>query len=277
MKKYISLFLCTIISFAFLVGCGNQGNSNQNIGTENKTEKTDPSKLDETTDWKPTKYETVNNFEGVTMAVKDGIASSTGSTVILKNKSSNQFIYGEYFSLEKKSNGSWYQVPAVIENYGFDAIGHNLASGEDSEWTVDWKWLYGSLSTGEYRIVKDILKFKSPGKYDTYYFAAEFAISKEINESKEKLGIRGEITKVSLNDSGKITGILVEGKVEQDTVYDKASVYIGDQAKIYKNDTKEELERSALKEGLKVEIIFKGMVRESYPVQADAKIIRVME
>lgn len=277
MKKYISLFLCTVISFTLLIGCGNQGDSNSNIGTESKTEETNPNKLTETTDWKPTKYDTVNNFEGVTMTVKDGTASSTSSTVILKNKSSNEFIYGEYFSLEKKINGSWYEVPVVIENYGFNSIGYNLASGEDSEWTVDWKWLYGSLGAGEYRIVKDILKFRSPGKHDTYYFAAEFAISEEINESKEKLGIRGQVTKISTDNSGKIKGILVEGIVEQDTEYDKASVFIGENTKIYKNHTKEELERGALKEGIKVEVIFEGGVRESYPVQADAKVIRVIE
>ncbi|WP_291548570.1 beta-N-acetylhexosaminidase [Clostridium sp. HMP27] len=99
--------------------------------------------------------------------------------------------------------------------------------------------------------------------------------SKEITE--EKLSIRGEITNVSLDDNGKITSILVEGKLEQDTQHDKASVFIGEKTKIYDNDTKEELEKNALKKGTKVEIIFKGPVRESYPVQADAKIIRITE
>jgi len=79
--------------------------------------------------------------------------------------------------LEKKISGSWYQVPVVIEgNYGFDAIGYELASGGHGEWAVDWEWLYGSLETGEYRIVKDILDFRGSGEYDTYYLAAEFVI-----------------------------------------------------------------------------------------------------
>ncbi len=95
--------------------------------------------------------------------------------------------------------------------------------------------------------------------------------------SEEKVGIRGEIAKASYNDRGKISGILIEGKVEEDTQHDKASVYIGEKTKIYRNFTKEELEISTLKEGIKVEIIFEGPVRESYPVQADAKIIRVIQ
>lgn len=97
------------------------------------------------------------------------------------------------------------------------------------------------------------------------------------NSIQEKLGIRGEITEVTLDDNDKIIGIFVEGKVEQDTEYDKASVSVGDKTKIYKGNTKETLEMSTLKEGTKVEVIFEGPVRESYPVQADAKIITVIK
>lgn len=101
--------------------------------------------------------------------------------------------------------------------------------------------------------------------------------SKDKGSTKEDIGIRGQITEVSKNDSGKITSILVEGKVEQDTAYDKASVFIGEKTKIYKNDTKAELKAADLKEGTKVEAVFEGPVRESYPVQADASIIRIIE
>lgn len=101
--------------------------------------------------------------------------------------------------------------------------------------------------------------------------------SKAKESTKENIGIRGQITEISQNDSGKVTAILVEGKVEQDTAYDKASVFIGDKTKIYKNDGKEELKATDLKKGTKVEIVFEGPVRESYPVQADAKIIRIIE
>jgi beta-N-acetylhexosaminidase len=95
--------------------------------------------------------------------------------------------------------------------------------------------------------------------------------------SKEKLDIRGEITKLSLNDSSRIVNILVEGKIEEDTSYDKASVYVGEKTKIYQADTNKELTIGDLKEGLKVEIVFTGPVRESYPVQADAKIINIIK
>jgi len=176
MKKYLYLFVCLAISLALLAGCGNYGNSNSPEETEKTVKKTASSQPTETT-WEPTIYETVNNFDGVTMTAKEGTSSSTGLTVFFRNKSSSQCIYGEYFLLEMKINGNWFQVPTVIDsNYGFNDIGYQLASGDDGEWAVDWDWLYGSLDTGEYRIVKDILDFRGSGEYDTYYLGAEFAI-----------------------------------------------------------------------------------------------------
>ncbi|MGO4890647.1 immunoglobulin-like domain-containing protein, partial [Anaerobacillus sp. MEB173] len=53
---------------------------------------------------------------------------------------------------------------------------YDLSSSDVKKWTVDWDWLYGSLDTGEYRIVKDILDFRSTGDYDKRHLTAEFTI-----------------------------------------------------------------------------------------------------
>ena len=158
MKRYLcSLFFLTI-SFTLLSGC----NSDQSV---------------ETTDWKLTKYETINNLDGVTMIVKEGMVSPTGLTVRFENNSDKQCIYGEEFWLEKKIKGRWYQVPIALDgNYGFNSIGYDLSASNGKDWTVDWDWLYGSLDTGEYRIVKDILDFRKAGDYDNYHLTAEFTI-----------------------------------------------------------------------------------------------------
>jgi hypothetical protein len=173
MKKYLYLLFCMVIILIFLSGCAGYDNSNTVEGAEN----TNSRQSSGTIDWEPTTYEIVNNFTGVTMTVKEGSVSSTGLTVSFKNNSDKQCIYGEYFLLEKKINENWYQVPVVIDGeHGFDAIGYDLASGKEGEWKVNWDWLYGSLDTGEYRIVKDILDFRKTGDYDKYYLAAEFKI-----------------------------------------------------------------------------------------------------
>lgn len=178
MKKHLFIFTYIAIGLAHLAGCSNYGNSISTVGIENTITQTDSSQNNDTTSWKPTAFEAVNNFDGVTMNVKEETASSTKLTVVFENKSSSQCIFGEYFSLEKKLNGKWYQVPVAISgNYGFNTIGYKLATGETRELAVDWKWLYGSLDAGEYRIVKDIMDFRGTGDYDNYYLAAEFSIN----------------------------------------------------------------------------------------------------
>ncbi len=157
MKRYFCLLFCVAMSLILLSGCGSSSNSPKG------------------TDWKPTMYETVNNLDGVSMIVKEGTVSSTGLTVIYENNSDKQFIYGEYFLLEKKIEGRWYEVPITLDgNYGFNDIGYELSPSDARDWAVDWEWLYGSLGTGDYRIVKDILDFRETGDFARYYLTAEF-------------------------------------------------------------------------------------------------------
>jgi len=177
MKKYLFLLAFVSGSLVLLAGCGNFGNINSTAEQQNSVMGAVSCQPAETTDWEPTTFQTVNNIDGVTMAVKEGTASPTGLTVTFENNSSSQCIYSESFWLEKKIDGSWYQVPVAFDgDYGFEDIGYILAAGGYGEWTVDWEWLYGSLDSGEYRIVKDVLVSTDSGEYDTYYLAAEFII-----------------------------------------------------------------------------------------------------
>jgi hypothetical protein len=171
MKRNLCLLFCIVITLTLLSGCVDYYNSNSAEGTENTLQSP------EITDWESTTYDTVNNFTDVTMTVKEGTVSSTGLTLTFEYNSDNECIYGEYFLLEKKISEKWYQVPVAIDgNYGFNDIGYDLDSGGNVEWEVNWNWLYGSLYTGEYRIVKDIADFRGTGDYDKYYLAAEFTI-----------------------------------------------------------------------------------------------------
>lgn len=158
MKKYLCSLVFMAMSLFVLSGCGSE-------------------QLPEAEGWKPTIYETTNNFKGVTMIIKEGTVSSKGLTVILENNSDKQGLFGEDFSLEKKINGKWYQVPISTDgNYGFNSIGYDLASSDAREWKAHWDSLYGSLEAGEYRIVKEILDFRTSGDFDKYYLTAEFVV-----------------------------------------------------------------------------------------------------
>ncbi|WP_026477898.1 immunoglobulin-like domain-containing protein [Alkaliphilus transvaalensis] len=159
---YIS---CILIVVSLIAGCSTYSNKLSISGEINELE------------WDASIYHTLNSFDSVKMTVINDSISNTGLTLYFENSSNYNCIFGEHYWLEKKINGNWYRVPVMIEgNYGFNDIGYNLSSGSDANWTVDWKWLYGSLDSGEYRIIKDILNFRSAGDFDTYYLAAEFLI-----------------------------------------------------------------------------------------------------
>jgi hypothetical protein len=197
MKVLLCLCMCIFVNIALLTGCGNDNSGVTPPETESsatvpaETEEPDaaPAEIDKSatapatdkiadmSDWTPSTLDAVNDLEGVTMAAKEGIVSPTGLTLQFENNSGMDCIYGDYFVLEKKDNGEWFQVPVAIGgDYGFNSIGYSLTAGGDSEWTADWEWLYGSLDTGEYRIVKDILALKGSGDYDTFYLAFEFTV-----------------------------------------------------------------------------------------------------
>jgi outer membrane murein-binding lipoprotein Lpp len=188
-RKSTIVIIAVALAFMLLSGCsgsyaGVQVNNSLPAETESNTEKgnskteTVSSESADVADWKPTKYDIVNNFEGVSMTVKEGTVSPSGLTVVLESKISGECIYGSFYSLEKEIDGKWCQVPVAIEGaYAFSAIGYSLPSGESRELSVDWKWLYGDMGTGKYRIVKDISDFRGTGDYDVYYLAAEFSIN----------------------------------------------------------------------------------------------------
>ena len=58
--------------------------------------------------------------------------------------------------------------------------------------------------------------------------------------------------------------------------FGEAMVFISDQAVIYINNKEVSLTSSLFQVGMRVEVKFTGPVAESYPVQAEAKFIRIL-
>lgn len=92
-------------------------------------------------------------------------------------------------------------------------------------------------------------------------------------ENAPPLAVRGAITQ--LDNNGENVVILVEGKREEGTAYDKARVTIDKNTKIYEKD--KEIAATNLEEYMFVEVYFDGMVAESYPVQMGADKVVVLE
>lgn len=86
--------------------------------------------------------------------------------------------YGDDFIIEKNLAGEWTEAPIVVAgNYGFNSIAYQIAKNEVTNFEIDWKWLYGELEPGEYRIGKEIMDFVETGSYDKYMLYIHFIIN----------------------------------------------------------------------------------------------------
>jgi len=90
-----------------------------------------------------------------------------------------------------------------------------------------------------------------------------------------RIDIRGTVTNITI--FGDTATILVEGERETDTYYDKASIRIDQKTLITKTPLSRAIDISEISIGNKVEATFTGPVLESYPVQAVAKLVNIIE
>ncbi|WP_404405122.1 immunoglobulin-like domain-containing protein [Jeotgalibacillus malaysiensis] len=127
-------------------------------------------------DWEASENEVMNDFEGVTMIVKDGTVSSEGATLILTNEADVEGVYGNYYTLEKKSNDQWYKVPVANKDSAFEDVGYSLPPAGTEEWGAIWKWREGELDKGTYRIIKSITASSENGENNRYLLLAEFEV-----------------------------------------------------------------------------------------------------
>lgn len=95
-----------------------------------------------------------NTRDGVTLSVT--AVEGNIITVTIQNDSEDDFFYGEYYTLQKEIDGSWYRVPVRLSNYGFHDIGFVLQAHQSTEAKCDIT-MYGELDNGHYRIEKERL------------------------------------------------------------------------------------------------------------------------
>lgn len=94
------------------------------------------------------------------------------------------------------------------------------------------------------------------------------------NSQLVEYGVAGNITEITKSEDGSILGTIhVEGPKDNGATYDNAIVTVKPETKIYSNDT---VSFEVLEVGMYVNVFFDGEVRESYPVQANAKQINII-
>lgn len=112
----------------------------------------------------------------VDIEIKD--LTKTSMKIIIHDKNPNRIVYGSEFYIEKYANHSWESIPLTGENYGFNAMAYYVDENGILELTQDWTHMYGPLSKGTYRIVKNVF-FESDvpvNGEDKFYIWQEFEI-----------------------------------------------------------------------------------------------------
>ena len=145
MKK-ILLIIISLLTIITLTGC-----TNNRIG-----EKT-PHKI---------------TNDKITMEVKQGTLTTSSATIIMTNKTDEEYTYGEPYHLEIKHNDSWHILELEPNNDMFFTMpAYSLKAGESVEKEYNWEYGYGKLKKGTYRLVTDFSK-----EQNKIYVAAEFTI-----------------------------------------------------------------------------------------------------
>jgi len=114
---------------------------------------------------------------GLTLLAKD--VTPSGLTLVCTQSGgepSGDIMTGEDYYLTVWKKGHWRMVMPVIENYGWNSLAHWIPKDNDTEFKIDWKWLYGELEPGTYRLVKEFMDFRKTADYDEAIYWMEFVV-----------------------------------------------------------------------------------------------------
>lgn len=116
------------------------------------------------------------NDKNVSMTIKKNSLTNRGATLILSNLTDNLYSYGNPYFIEKEKDGKWYKLYPIEQLY-FTLPAYGLKAKQKVELEINWKYGYGTLSPGTYRLIKTLNRSTGIAEKDVdVYVAAEFTI-----------------------------------------------------------------------------------------------------
>ncbi|MBD5467659.1 MAG: hypothetical protein HDR21_05850 [Lachnospiraceae bacterium] len=111
--------------------------------------------------------------------------SATGCTVVFIQHGgapTGELTSGTWYRIEKKEGDEWVEMPyaqGIGDEVGWNDVAWCIPGEGSVEFEEDWGFLYGELTSGTYRIVKEIMDFRGSGDYDKKWYYAEFSVMEE--------------------------------------------------------------------------------------------------
>ncbi len=106
----------------------------------------------------------------------------TGLTIVFEQLGGDvkgELQTGAWYGLEKMNEeNKWEKVEYLPQEHvvAWSSITYKIKNNDRTEFKVDWKWLYGELGEGIYRIGKEVMDFKNTGDFDKDIYYAEFYV-----------------------------------------------------------------------------------------------------
>ena len=121
---------------------------------------------------------TMNNW-GVTLEAKN--VTPKGLMITCNHAGGENTVElqtGSYYIVQRLEDDGYVEVPFIPQKHqiAWTAEAWIIEKEGETNWDVNWEWLYGELPTGKYRIGKEIVNFRDTGDYDTEIVYAEFEI-----------------------------------------------------------------------------------------------------
>lgn len=97
----------------------------------------------------------------ITMAQSVIDKNAESATLIITNRSEDEYIFGVPYGLETERDGAWFTYQPKEEQAWID-IAYILEPGGSNEETISINSLYGTLERGRYRVVKTFMQLGAP-------------------------------------------------------------------------------------------------------------------
>lgn len=160
--RHSKVIFMLLVSMIVIYGCSSS-KADQHTGSLEKISEYDH--LPDTFSNEDTEFSVHSDKEKYVLPV-------TNMALIITNFGSNAVGFGEYRTLEKFQENTWYEIP-YREQFAFGDIGLGLVSGDVTEQEMPLEYLKHELTPGKYRIVKT---FRIDEKTEEIVLAAQFEI-----------------------------------------------------------------------------------------------------
>lgn len=119
----------------------------------------------------------LNRYDGITMTAMDGSSHPEGVSVVLANQTGNDLESGNVHDLrlQRRILGVWFPVWRDF-TLGQTREAFGYAAGASHTIDLEWKYAYGTKSTGNYRVIKEFWVCHAPESRDQILLSAAFSI-----------------------------------------------------------------------------------------------------